>query len=128
MPELLLAPEVALGRLYRNVPKEELDLVQFPAGEVTQPGTRAAQVVWGQLGDARFGGRMPRDVPQDLRRHPVAPDVAQLGDGSEHGPFSDAGRRRPRVDRVLDPGRHGDGADVPALADEIGMTQCSSRC
>jgi hypothetical protein len=32
-PKLLLAPEVALGRLNRDVPEEELDLVQFAAGE-----------------------------------------------------------------------------------------------
>lgn len=32
VPELLLAPEVALGRLNRNVPEEELDLVKFAAG------------------------------------------------------------------------------------------------
>ena len=29
VPELLLAPEVAPGRLNRNVPEEELDLVKF---------------------------------------------------------------------------------------------------
>jgi hypothetical protein len=43
--ESLLAPEVTLGRLNRNVPKEELDLVQFTAGQMTQPGTRAPQIV-----------------------------------------------------------------------------------
>ena len=37
VPELLLTPEVALGRLDRDVPKDELDLVQFAAGEVAQP-------------------------------------------------------------------------------------------
>jgi hypothetical protein len=42
VPELLFAPEVALGCLNRDVPKEELDLVQFAPGEMTQPGTGAS--------------------------------------------------------------------------------------
>ena len=71
VPELLLAPEVALGGLNRHVPKEELDLVQFAAGEVTQPRTRASQIVRRQLGDARLGGRVPNKVPEHLRRHPT---------------------------------------------------------
>jgi hypothetical protein len=34
VPELLFASEVALGRLNRDVPAEELDLIQFAAGKV----------------------------------------------------------------------------------------------
>jgi hypothetical protein len=66
VPELLVAPEVALRRLNRDMPEEELDLVQFTAGEGTQPGTRSSQIVRGPLGDARLGGRIPHDVPQHL--------------------------------------------------------------
>jgi hypothetical protein len=42
--------------------EQELDLVQFAPGEVTQAGTGAAQIVRGQLGDIRLGGRVPHDV------------------------------------------------------------------
>ena len=58
-----LHPKVALGRLYRDVHEEELDLVQFAAGEVAQSDTGASQIVRGQLIDASGGGRIPHDVP-----------------------------------------------------------------
>ena len=38
--QLLLAPEVPLRRLDRDVPEEELNLIQFTAGEMTQARTR----------------------------------------------------------------------------------------
>ena len=34
----LLAAQVAFCRLHRNVPKQKLNLLQFAAGLVTQPG------------------------------------------------------------------------------------------
>ena len=46
-PKLLRAPEVALGRLNRDVPEEDLDPVQVAAGEVAQSGTGASQIVRG---------------------------------------------------------------------------------
>ena len=46
-----LLPEVALGRLNRDVPEEELDLVQFAAGEVAQSSTGASQIVRPPLTD-----------------------------------------------------------------------------
>jgi hypothetical protein len=46
-PKLLRAPEVALGRLNRDLPEEDLDLVQVAAGEVAQSGTCASQIVRG---------------------------------------------------------------------------------
>jgi hypothetical protein len=49
VPELLFAPEVALGRLNRDVPEEELDLIQFAACEVAQPGTGSSQIVLASL-------------------------------------------------------------------------------
>jgi hypothetical protein len=49
VPELLFAPEVALGCLNRDVPEEELDLVQFAPGQVTQAGTGTSQIVRASL-------------------------------------------------------------------------------
>ena len=42
--ELLLASEVALSRLDRHVAEQELDLIEFAAGDVAQPGTGAAEI------------------------------------------------------------------------------------
>ena len=119
VPKLLFAPEVALGRLDRDVPEQKLDLVQFAAGQVAQSRTGASQVVRSQLRDAGFGGRRANDIPQHLRGHAVPPDAAHLADGPEHRPVGDARRRDPCIDCVLDPSGHGNRADVPTLPDEI---------
>src|SRR5688500_3045600 len=55
-PELLLASEVALGRLNRDVPEQELNLVQFATREMAQTGTSASEVVGCQLVDAGPSG------------------------------------------------------------------------
>jgi hypothetical protein len=46
-PELLLASEVALGRLDGDVAEQELDLIQFAARDVAKPRAGAPQVVRG---------------------------------------------------------------------------------
>jgi hypothetical protein len=56
-PELLLASEVALCRLNREVAEQELDLIQFAAREMTETGARAPQVVRSGLLDAGTPGR-----------------------------------------------------------------------
>jgi hypothetical protein len=48
-PELLLASEVAFGCLDGDVAEQELDLIQFTAGEMAETGAGAPQVVWSQL-------------------------------------------------------------------------------
>lgn len=42
--QLLLASEVALGGLDRDVPEQELDLIQFAAGQVAEPRASAADM------------------------------------------------------------------------------------
>ena len=49
VPELLLSPEVALGRLDRDVTEQELDLIQFDAGKMAETGAGAPQVMRGSL-------------------------------------------------------------------------------
>jgi hypothetical protein len=41
-PQSLLAPKVTFGGLDRDVSQQELDLLQFTAGVVTQPGAGPA--------------------------------------------------------------------------------------
>jgi hypothetical protein len=66
-PELLLASEVALSRLDRDVTEQELDLIQFAAREVAQSGARAPQVVRGQLVDPGVSRGGPDDIPKHFR-------------------------------------------------------------
>jgi hypothetical protein len=47
--ELLLASEVTLGGLSGDMPKQELDLIQFAASEATQPRAGAPKVMRSEL-------------------------------------------------------------------------------
>jgi hypothetical protein len=49
--EPLLAAEVPLGRLDRDVPEQKLDLIQFTACEMAETRASAPQIVRGQLVD-----------------------------------------------------------------------------
>jgi hypothetical protein len=54
--ELLLAPQVAFRRLDGHVAQEKLDLLEFAAGKVTQPGVCPTKIVGCQVLDARATG------------------------------------------------------------------------
>ena len=55
------------------MPEQELDLLQFTTGEMTQAGAAAAEVVGGQVCDSRTSGRALHNVPYRLRRNVFAP-------------------------------------------------------
>jgi hypothetical protein len=46
MSEILLAAEIPLGRLYRRVPQQELNLLQLTTTVVAQLRASSSQVVW----------------------------------------------------------------------------------
>ena len=78
--EFLFAPEVPLRRLDGDMPQEKLDLLELAAGQMAQPRASTAQIVWSQFLDAGACRRRPDDIPEHLRRHPVAPDPPRLVD------------------------------------------------
>ena len=45
LPQFLFAAEVSFGGLDRDVPEQELDLLQFPASYMTQASAAAPQVM-----------------------------------------------------------------------------------
>ncbi len=47
--ELLFTAQVALGCLHRNVPEKELDLFQFPAGQVAETRAGPAKIMGCQI-------------------------------------------------------------------------------
>ena len=53
-PEFLLGSEQALRRLDGDVAQQELDLVEFAAGQVAQTGTGPPQIVWRQSSRLSF--------------------------------------------------------------------------
>ena len=55
----LFAAEIALGCLYGNVPKQELDLLQLDTGCVTQTSAGSTQVMRRKLAESRRGRILP---------------------------------------------------------------------
>src|ERR1051326_6229619 len=68
MSEILLAAEVALGRLYRGVPQQELNLLQLSSAVMTQLRTGPPQVVGCDVFQARSPTAGPHHVPHDILR------------------------------------------------------------
>jgi len=66
VPGLLFASEVALGCLNRDMSEQELDLVQFATGEVTQPRARASQIVRREVGGLQS---VARQIAPDSTLH-----------------------------------------------------------
>ena len=50
-PEPLLAAQVSFGRLHRNVPQQELNLLQLAAGGSAKPGAASTEIVRRELAD-----------------------------------------------------------------------------
>ena len=66
MSEILLAAEIALGRLYRRVPQQELNLLQLPSAVMAQLGTGPPQVVGCDVFQDRSPTAGPLHVPHDI--------------------------------------------------------------
>lgn len=101
--KLLFAPEVPLRRLNRNVSQQELNLVQFSAGDVAQPRTRTAEIIWRQPLNSRASRRRPNDAPEHLADMPSPQTRPCLVDRSEHAPLCDAGCTRPCINGDFHP-------------------------
>jgi hypothetical protein len=65
-PELLLASKVAFGCLDGDVAEQELDLIQFTAGEMAETGAGAPRVVRSELVDRRATRCGADNIPQHL--------------------------------------------------------------
>lgn len=72
-PDSLLAAQVSLGGLDRDVTKEKLDLFQLGAGGMTQPSACSPQVMRGQPVDPGFLGELADNVPNNLFGHAFTP-------------------------------------------------------
>ena len=117
MPEVLLAAEVALGRLDGRMPQQELNLFQFAAAVVAQLRARSPQIVRGDMFQARPLAAAPYHVPDDILRYASSPYLAGSCDRSEDSSFRNPCRQHPLIERGLHPLRNRHRADVAALAD-----------
>ncbi len=81
--QILLASDVSLGRLNRGMPEQELDLLQFAAGDVAQSRAGPPEVVGCQRRDSSPGRTSLDDVPDDILGDTVPPYSSVLSDGAE---------------------------------------------
>src|SRR5580765_539950 len=114
MPEVLLAAEIALRRLNRGVAQQELNLLDLAAAGVAQLRARSTQVVRRDVLQPCLLGAALDNVPDDILRYAIAPNLVGPRDDAENLPLADSRCRGPVVECDLGPQRNGDRADVPA--------------
>ena len=66
MPEILLAAEIPLGRLYRRMPQQELNLLQFTTAVVTHLRACSPQIMRCNMLQTRSLAAGLHDVPHDI--------------------------------------------------------------
>ena len=83
-PNALLAAEVPLGRLNRDVPEQELNLFQLATRRMAESSSCPPEVVRREPMNARFMGVLPNDVPDRLLRQAVTPGAPVFVYPPEH--------------------------------------------
>jgi hypothetical protein len=73
--QFLLAAEIALGRLDRNMPEQKLNLLQFSAGEMAQARATPAKIVGSKIRDSSPQCRSLHHMPNGFGRDVVAPEL-----------------------------------------------------
>ncbi len=115
----LSAPKVLFRRLYAHMAEQKLDLLKFPARDVTEPGTGAAKIMRRQLNYSCFGCALPHHTPDDLLGDSCTPDGSTLIHTAKDSPTGYTGGLHPYVQGRFDPVRHGDCSDMPSFAYQV---------
>lgn len=115
----LLTTEISLGRLYGDVPQQELYLVQFASGFAAQAGASPSEVMWGKPINGGFFGAVLYDMPHNPLGHTISPCLASAAYAPKHATFTQSCRREPRVNGIFDPVRYGYSPNMPRLANQI---------
>ena len=102
------------------MPEQELDLLQFTTGEMTQAGAAAAEVVGGQVCDSRTSGRALHNVPYRFRREVFAPDRPGPADRPKDEPGRYLRSVHPVIHRAFHPAWHWNRSHVLSFADQVG--------
>ena len=119
MYQVLLGPEIALGRLHGSMPEKQLDLLQFPACRTTELRGCPAQVVWRNVRDTGFRRIAFQHLPNSFLAQPASEIRSPRLIGPEQVSVTHLSGIGPRINSSFDPGRHGDGPYPPVLADQI---------
>lgn len=117
MTEILLASEIAFGRLDGCVSKQELNLFNLPAIAVAELRTSPPQVVGRNMQQACFFAAALDHVPHHVLGNAFAPDFSCPCYSSKDLASGYTSRRYPEVERRFRPIRNGHGSDVATLTD-----------
>jgi hypothetical protein len=86
---------------------------------MAQPGARPSQIVRSQNVDARQLRVFPNNPPDHFLADAITPHMAGPADTTENESGFNSRGGNPGVDGQFYPGRHGDSANVAALAKKI---------
>jgi hypothetical protein len=90
LSQLLLAPDIAFGRLHRRVAKKKLNLFEFPSKVVAETGAATTQIVGCQMVDARIFGTSFHYIPNYIGGHSGILPTPILQNSPEHPAFIDS--------------------------------------
>jgi hypothetical protein len=115
----LLAADIALSGLHADVSEQKLNLIEFPACLMTQPGTGSTEIVRCDVCEAALRAGILDDSPDHFRAESSRCNPPALIDRAKNGSRHDLGGCSPSVHRLLDPRRDGYGSNVASSADKV---------
>ena len=113
------AAEVALGRLYRDVAEEKLDLLQLAASGTTESSATPAKIVRRKFVHANLRRELFDDMPDELLRHSLAPNSTRATHAAKEAAGRNSSGFRPFCKETLYPIRNRDGSDVPSFPAKV---------
>ena len=111
--------EITFCRFDRSVSKQELNLLQFSTGCVTQPSAGAAKVMRRQPVDSSSLGSLSYDPPNQLFADSRPPNMAHATYPAKEDAFTDGSGTEPLIQSYFHPGRNRHGPDVATLAVQV---------
>jgi hypothetical protein len=115
----LLAAKVTFRRLHRNVPQEELNLLQLASRCVAEASTGPSQIVRRQFRHSNASGGFLDNVPNRLHSHAISPCPSNFVDPAEQRSAINCGCGEPNVEFGSHPIRNWNRSNVASLADRI---------
>src|SRR6267378_467921 len=99
--------------------EQELNLLEFTARLMTEPGTRSPEVVWREFSYPQSFRVFLHNVPDHFLCNLRSPNNTFAANASEYLTVHDFRDSQPVVDRLLHPIGHGNRADVPSFPNEV---------
>ena len=101
------------------MPQQELNLLQLATARVAQLRTGSPQVVRCNMLQARSLATTLDYVPHHILRDAFPPHLSRSRNPSKDSSLRDLGCHYPLIECRFDPSRNGQGADVPALTNQV---------